>query len=612
MRWASWLAQPVASTEDFRAEFRFPPSAVVRTLEAVARRLFGVEDWNGILERLTTDSGYTHEHLANIPPNTFSVPSLFILAGVVKRCLAGVVFPQKLIVSASGPTAWTLLAGIASGAVVGAVLGFVCRLALAVSLVAIASATYLLLLWSGTAQSAARALAASSYAAETAGAIRTREDANETASAQLVQTVSRANAVAPTLISPGVSGHDEFGVCVATGESVEVIQVRFLHFTRFAPLDVGEKYIGPGAFAPWTDEEEQLINETVQQNDIGGGSTFDWRVVEEKFRDRRVRPAGGEGSSIRLRRSSGDLRRHYEEMKDLELMTKDASRFRRHLEYCTVLPDLLNRPQHRNKAGIVLNPELLTVAQRETAKKIELAEWKARAEAFVTAESGWRLDEHLRVRREVEGGTGGKYLKKIWERDVEGALRKVLARELWLTYLAEREYHVPVSARSLGRTLTRNSPAGGVSWGEFLSFHLQTPSQLQQDHVNEIINLPPSEQRALIHKLLAVAVRNYREAEERQAQTNNPNQHVSKAHPARSLPAGHDRRIVNKIINNFDRLCTQALAPGRTHRISTKDGEEDWLLFKPKGTDARPFYYEKNTNRKQWEKPLTGTTRCES
>ena len=116
MRWASWLAQPVASTEDFRAEFRFPPSAVVRTLEAVARRLFGVEDWNGILERLTTDSGYTHEHLANIPPNTFSVPSLFILAGVVKRCLAGVVFPQKLIVSASGPTAWTLLAGIASGA----------------------------------------------------------------------------------------------------------------------------------------------------------------------------------------------------------------------------------------------------------------------------------------------------------------------------------------------------------------------------------------------------------------------------------------------------------------------------------------------------------------
>ena len=69
---------------------------------------------------------------------------------------------------------------------------------------------------------------------------------------------------------------------------------------------------------------------------------------------------------------------------------------------------------------------------------------------------------------------------------------------------------------------------------------------------------------------------------------------------------------MNKIINNFDRLCTQALAPGRTHRISTKDGEEDWLLFKPKGTNARPFYYEKNTNRKQWEKPLTGTTRCES
>jgi hypothetical protein len=143
------------------------------------------------------------------------------------------------------------------------------------------------------------------------------------------------------------------------------------------------------------------------------------------------------------------------------------------------------------------------------------------------------------------------------------------------------------------------------------------PSQLQQDHVNELIKLPPMEQRALIHKLLAVAVRNFREAEEVQAAAIDRNQpsrnRDATACAARSLPAGHDRRIVNKIINNFDRLCTQALAPGATHRISTEDDEEDWLLVKPKGdTDAKPFYYEKNSNRTQWEKPLTGKTRCES
>ena len=90
---------------------------------------------------------------------------------------------------------------------------------------------------------------------------------------------------------------------------------------------------------------------------------------------------------------------------------------------------------------------------------------RARAEAFVTASSEWS--------REQDGSIGGKYLKKIWECDVESALRDSLAREMWATYLAERKANVPEGARSLGRTLTRNSPAGGVSWGEFLSFHLQ-------------------------------------------------------------------------------------------------------------------------------------------
>ncbi len=639
MRCAKWLTRPVAETEDFRVEFRFPPSLMVRSLELVATRMFGVDDWNETLVRLTTDSGYTHEHLANIPPNTFSIPSLFILAGVVKRCLAGMVFPQKLIASASGPTAWTLLAGVTSGTVVGVGLGFLCSSALAVALVALAATTCMLLLWSGKAQSTARALAAGGYAVETTSDAHTDGQADEAASTQLSQTLSRANALAPTLISTrasrakatsGVNGaRDEFGVCLANGESVEVIKVRFLHFTRFAPLDVGEKYIGPGAFAPWTADEETLIKKTVQQNDIGGGNTFDWRVVEEEFERREVlssysgqetqnvKPAGGARDRIGLRRSSGDLRRHYEEMKDRELMMKGSSNQEMvQSEYRRVLPGILNCPQHRNKAGIVLNPELLTVQQRETAKKVELAEWKARADAFVTAASEWRRDKQLQARRQ-DGGTGAKYLKKIWERDVEGALRDSLAHEMWVTYLAEREAHLPESALSLGRTLTRNSPAGGVSWGEFLSFHLQMPSQLQQDHVNEIIKLQPVEQRALIHKLLAVAVRNFREAEEVQAAAIDRNQpgrdNDTIACAARSLPAGHDRRIVNKIINNFDRLCTQALAPGGTYRISTEDDEEDWLLVKPKvGNHAKPFYYEKNSNRRQWEKPLTGKTRCES
>ena len=257
-----------------------------------------------------------------------------------------------------------------------------------------------------------------------------------------------------------------------------------------------------------------------------------------------------------------------------------------------------------------MNPESLTVEQRETANKVQVAEWKARADAFVTEVRGWREDKYMRERREEEGGTGSKYLKKIWERCIEGPLRDSLAQELWLTYMVEREDHVPVSARSLGRTLTRNSPAGSVSWGEFLSFHIQTPAQLQQDHVDEIIKLPPLEQRVLIQKLLAVAVRQVREAEEVLAQAATSSKHSGD--DDKSLPAGHDRRIVNKIINNFDHLCMQALAPGGAHRISTDDEDEEWLLVKPKGIDSvRPFYYEKSSNRKQWEKPVTGKTRCE-
>ena len=113
---------------------------------------------------------------------------------------------------------------------------------------------------------------------------------------------------------------------------------------------------------------------------------------------------------LRLRRYSGDLRRHYEEMKDRDLVRNITSHVSSDLqsEYRRVLPSILRRPQHRNKVGIVMNPESLTVQQRETANKVQVAEWKARADAFVTEVRGWREDKYMRERREEEGGTGSK------------------------------------------------------------------------------------------------------------------------------------------------------------------------------------------------------------
>ena len=68
-------------------------------------------------------------------------------------------------------------------------------------------------------------------------------------------------------------------------------------------------------------------------------------------------------------------------------------------------------------------------------------------------------------------------------------MRKNLGEELWSTYIAEREKGILLSDRSLGRTVARNSPEGAVSWGEFLAFHLQSPAQLQQDHVDAVSSL---------------------------------------------------------------------------------------------------------------------------
>jgi hypothetical protein len=625
------LTKPMAHTADFRVDFNFPPTLLARCIEVVAQsRVFGVDDWNGTLERLASDSGYTHEQLANIPGSVFDRgssstgnpwPAMFILMGAVKRCLAGMIFPRMLIMSASGATAWTLLAAVSSGTIVGVALGFACSPWAATVLLAILCAVYFLLLVTGQARNAARRLAAVAYsAAETSTADAGTDMAGGSSSSReaLISTLSRGNALAPTLSAAGgglhsrfvrnakklekittlEKKHDEFGVDIANGESVEVIQVRFLHFTRFAPLDIGEKYIAPSAFAPWTAAEEVLLQKTVEKHDIGGGTTGDWRVVEEEFRgagrtlrralrsassasrDAAAATAPAGSSSIRVRRSSGDLRRRYEEIKDDEQATRISAGFdlpRRHLQsnYRRVLPEIINREQHRNKAGIMMAPELLTVEQIETAAKAGVAEWKARVEALLPMVD-WKADKALKQRRE-SGFTGAKHIKKIWERDVEGTLRKSLAKELWSTYNAERAAHVPLSARSLGRTLTRNSPGGAVSWGEFLSFHLQEPAQLHQDHVDEIILLPPAEQRTLIQKLLAVAVRDFREATAEMAiaqrkRDDDDEDGDSLAYLSRSLPAGHDSRVVNKIINDFDSLCVQVLAPGRTYRMSTEGG----------------------------------------
>ena len=43
--------------------------------------------------------------------------------------------------------------------------------------------------------------------------------------------------------------------------------------------------------------------------------------------------------------------------------------------------------------------------------------------------------------------------------------------------------------RVLGRTAGRNAPDGVVSWGEFLAFQIQTPQQLQLDHIEQIASL---------------------------------------------------------------------------------------------------------------------------
>ena len=96
------LAPPVAQ-DDFRADVFFPGSTFSDGLRFVAEHIFGVKDWDGELQRLTSDSGFTHEQAANIPKHVFAtgtrsewLPGLTILRKAIVRRLATFVFPPAL------------------------------------------------------------------------------------------------------------------------------------------------------------------------------------------------------------------------------------------------------------------------------------------------------------------------------------------------------------------------------------------------------------------------------------------------------------------------------------------------------------------------------------
>ena len=73
-------------------------------------------------------------------------------------------------------------------------------------------------------------------------------------------------------------------------------------------------------------------------------------------------------------------------MKDDRQIAKASAKFsyerqRLDVEYRKILPDMLARDAHRNKATPP-NESLLTVQQLATAEAAGIAEWKARAKAF--------------------------------------------------------------------------------------------------------------------------------------------------------------------------------------------------------------------------------------
>ena len=162
------LAAPMPATADFSVDLNFPPAFLARAIEVTAEsRLFGCKDWTATLQRLTTDSGYKHEEATNIPrdifrqgPSSNPRPGLNIVSKATRRFLATALFPQAIIATVAGPSAWSLLAGVAAGTVVGVPLGWLCPLIVWLALIIGAFTLGWIYLVSGQARGAARHVAA--------------------------------------------------------------------------------------------------------------------------------------------------------------------------------------------------------------------------------------------------------------------------------------------------------------------------------------------------------------------------------------------------------------------------------------------------------------------
>ena len=257
------LAPPVAQ-DDFRADVFFPGSTFSDGLRFVAEHIFGVKDWDGELQRLTSDSGFTHEQAANIPKHVFAtgtrsewLPGLTILRKAIVRRLATFVFPPALIVSIAGPSAWTLLSGAAAGVVVGVPLACLWSFSVVLAIVLTLFTTAYLTLVSGAARRCALWVSAQASAARTRPELLERfRNAVRPAGREARVTAQWGSAMA----GAGVHGSgDEYGFDCAVGESIEVIWNRWESFTKYASLDIGEKYISPGAFAPWEAADEERL-----------------------------------------------------------------------------------------------------------------------------------------------------------------------------------------------------------------------------------------------------------------------------------------------------------------------------------------------------------------
>jgi len=114
-------------------------------------------------------------------------------------------------------------------------------------------------------------------------------------------------------------------------------------------------------------------------------------------------------------------------MKDDKQMKKATAKFtpaRQRLdnEYRKILPEMLRKDAHRNKATPP-DAALLTVQQLATAEAAGLTEWKARAKIFTEASNNAHLDEELMFGKNAgkhdqrtSKKPSGRHLKRVWVR----------------------------------------------------------------------------------------------------------------------------------------------------------------------------------------------------